>query len=149
MSARVSHDAYGKRVLHLAADPNFDGSREACRVDYGGAQKTGGFIDGTARGCVAIEVESRTSKQVRGAVLDLICHPFPKKLLVLIDVHAYNTELLSQQCANIFDRFEPFVLAGSYRVVTLKGNGANDCCEEDAARVKSALNDLCANESHV
>ena len=143
MSATESHDAYGKKVLHRAADPDFDGSKATCRVDYGSAQNTGGFIDGTAMGCVAIEVESRTSKQVRGAVLDLICHPFPKKLLVLLNVHAHDTKTLSMQCANIFERFEHLVPAGKYRIVILKGNGGSHRFDDDVAIVRAALRKLC------
>ena len=107
MQKKIRHDAYGKAVLKRAAGAQFDGSQEACRVDYGGAQNTGGFIDGTAMGTVAIEVESRTSKQVRGAVLDLICHRFEKKLLVLLDVRAYNVKILADQCANAFNPHSP------------------------------------------
>ncbi|MGC8486052.1 MAG: hypothetical protein ACP5O6_10565 [Candidatus Baltobacteraceae bacterium] len=139
MQKKIRHDAYGKAVLKRAAGAHFDGSKEARRVNYGGAQNTGGFIDGTAMGVVAIEVESRTSKQVRGAVLDLICHRFEKKLLVLLDVHAHNTKILADQCANAFKRF---VSAEDFRVVILSGNGQTPSEDHDAAIVRTAIEEL-------
>ena len=145
MQKKIRHDAYGKAVLKRAAGAKFDGSKEACRVDYGGAQNAGGFIDGTAMGAVAIEVESRTSKQVRGAVLDLICHRFEKKLLVLLDVHAHNTKILADQCANAFERFVP---AENFRVVILRGNGSNHWFDADVAIVRGALDDLNSTASN-
>jgi hypothetical protein len=88
-----SHDAYGKAVLRRAAGRLVDESRAACRVDYGGLPHTGAFIDGTVAGIVAVQIESRVAKQIRGAVLDLICHPYENKLLVLLNVHAQNIHL--------------------------------------------------------
>lgn len=93
-----THDLYGKRVIEAAAGHQFNGTRKACRVDYGGPLHTGGFIDGTAAGMIAIEVESRVPKQIRGAVLDLLCHSYPKKLLVIIRAHPPKPKLTSSQC---------------------------------------------------
>jgi hypothetical protein len=44
-------------------------------------------IDGTVEGTVAVEFESRESKTVRGAILDLLLHPFPQELPVLLPAH--------------------------------------------------------------
>jgi hypothetical protein len=52
-----THDAYGKRVLEMAFGRKWDCSRGACRVDYGGLPHTGGFIDGTIGGTIAVEIE--------------------------------------------------------------------------------------------
>ena len=60
-------------------------------------------IDGTLDQNVAVELESRVSKQVRGAVLDLLCHSYPKKLLVLLPVH--DVEVTARQCEFIFSKF--------------------------------------------
>jgi len=134
-----SHDVYGKAVIEKAAGRFFNGSREACRVDYGGPSHTGGFIDGTAAGSIAIEVESRVAKQIRGALLDLICHRFPRKLLVIQRVHASNPMLAAAQCDHIFRRF---VAPENFRVVVLKGTGTKWCLAEDVASVRAALIDL-------
>ncbi len=58
----ANHDDYGKRVLEKAAGRYFDGTRSSCRVNYGGAPHTGGFIDGTVAGLIAVEVESGVAK---------------------------------------------------------------------------------------
>jgi hypothetical protein len=70
----TGHDEYGKRVLCTAA-PQALIYGPTVAVDYGAGQ--GARIDGTV-GDIAVGIESRVAKQVRGAVLDLICHPFPK-----------------------------------------------------------------------
>jgi uncharacterized protein YbaR (Trm112 family) len=48
---------------------------------------------------------------VRRAVLDLICCPVPKKLLVLLRVHMTNLEITDEHCRNALARFYP---AGSF-----------------------------------
>lgn len=80
----ATHDEYGKRVLREATQGlaiNYGGSVE---VDYGAGLPA--RIDATI-GDIAVEIESRVSKQVRGAVLDLMCHSLPRKLLVLLPVY--------------------------------------------------------------
>ncbi len=36
---------------------------------------------------VAVEIESRQEKQIRGAIVDLLLHPAPKKLLIIVLAH--------------------------------------------------------------
>jgi hypothetical protein len=72
-------------------------------------------------------------------VLDLICHPYPKKLLVLLPVHMTNPGVTAEQCRNILKRFCP---DGLFRVLVLKGNGGNPQLTEDTAIVSAALADL-------
>jgi hypothetical protein len=129
------HDEYGKRVLRAAA------GRAALygptvEIDYGAGQPA--RIDATV-GDIAVEIESRVSKQVRGAVLDLICHPHPKKLLVLLPVHMTNPGVTAEQCRNILRRFCP---DGSFRVLVLKGSGSDPKPDEDTAIIGAALADL-------
>jgi hypothetical protein len=85
------------------------------------------------------EIESRVSKQVRGAVLDLICHRYPKKLSVLVPVHMSNVELCSNQCRDILGRF---LSADDFRVIVLKGSGFADSSDVDAGIVQKALSEL-------
>src|SRR5262249_55649382 len=69
------HDAYGKAVLKAAAGSACRDWGSTTYVDYNGSRA---MIDGTVGSNIAVEIESRTGKQVRGAVLDLILHPYPK-----------------------------------------------------------------------
>ncbi|HEV2334560.1 MAG TPA: hypothetical protein VGS13_03605 [Stellaceae bacterium] len=136
MAARlVGHDEYGKRVLRAATNRvALDGP--TVEINYGAGQPA--RIDATV-GDIAVEIESRVSKQVRGAVLDLICHPHPKKLLVLLPVHMSNPLVTAEQCRNILKRFCP---DDSYRVVILKGSGDNPQLALDTPIVTAALAEL-------
>lgn len=127
-----------KRVVEAAAGRHFDRS-QFVRVDYGGAPHTGGFIDATVAGLIAVEIESRTSKQIRGAVLDLLCHSFPKKLLLLLPVHASNPNLAARQCENALNRF---LAPSDHRVSVLDGSGGNEHFEADVAVVRQMLIEL-------
>ena len=123
----AGHDAYGKRVLHQATGGTAVLYGSAVEVLYGAGQPA--RIDGCVGGLVAVEVEARVSKQVRGAVLDLICHACPKKLLALIPANM-NPVTTMEQCRNILARFCP---KDCFRVVVLNGSGENPRLEEDAA----------------
>ncbi len=136
-----THDAYGKMVLRHAAGSAFQDASAAVFVAYG--SRGGATVDGVVGDSVAVEIESRVSKQVRGAVLDLIYHPYPKKLLILLPVHMSNPTLCSAQCEHILARF---LKAEDFRVVILQGSGRGSVLEGDAERVKSALAELGAHE---
>ena len=71
------HDEYGKQILRRATDGAVELIGPGVEVDYGTTSPA--RIDGVFGGRIAIEVEARTGKQVRGAVLDLVCHPYPKE----------------------------------------------------------------------
>lgn len=133
----AQHDDYGKRLLTLAVGPAFQRYGPALTVDYGAGQ--GGRIDGVIAGEIAVEIESRVSKQIRGAVLDLICHPFPKKLLVILPVHADNPELTATQCRNIMSRF---LDETKFRVIVVTGSGSNPRLEKDAKILMAAAREL-------
>lgn len=96
-------------------------------------------IDGVVREEIAVEIESRTDKQVRGAVLDLVLHPFPKKLLVIVP--AYTAKVTRAQCEELLGRF---LAREDYRVVELQGTGASEDPprEADAALVRAAVAEL-------
>ncbi len=133
----AGHDEYGKRVIQQATKGVCAHYGSTVEIDYGTSQPA--RIDATVGDEIAIEVESRTSKQVRGAVLDLICHKYPKKLLLLLPVHMQNPELTARQCRNILRRF---CSEESFRVIVLKGSGDADKLIDDAESVASALHDL-------
>lgn len=128
-----SHDAYGKKILLEATNNLAKTHGASVEVDYGAGYPA--RIDGTFKN-IAIEIESRTSKQVRGAVLDLICHSLPKKLLLLLPVHMSNPEVAAAQCRTILDRL---CGQGTNEVLVLTGHGDNPNPETDAALIKEAI----------
>ena len=131
------HDDYGKGILRRSAGEAFDAYGSSVEVDYGAGMPA--RIDGTVAGQVAVEIESRTAKQVRGAVLDLLCHAFPKKLLLILPVHMSNAETTARQCRTALQKF---VAESDFRVVVLRGHGSNPKPTEDVSIVRSALQAL-------
>jgi hypothetical protein len=129
-----AHDQYGKQVLRLAAGSYYLEDGPSCCVDYGTSLPA--RIDGTVGNDIAVEVESRVSKQVRGAVLDLICHPYPKKLLVLLPAHMSNPTTTKTQCETIFARF---LQPKDFCVIILSGTGGEHRVEEDVVAVRVAI----------
>jgi hypothetical protein len=132
------HDVYGKAVMRRAAESAFCDYGPAVQVTYG-TTRGGATIDGVVGSSIAVEIESRVPKQIRGAVLDLVCHEYPKKLLVLVPVHMSNPKLCSDQCGHILGRF---LKPEDFRVVMLAGSGFGYELDDDAARVRAALREL-------
>ncbi len=132
-----NHDKYGKDVLAKAFGNSYELAGASIEINYGSGLPA--RIDGTIFGNIAVEVESRTSKQVRGAVLDLICHPFPKKLLVLLPVHMSNPEITKTQCQYILSRF---ISNANFRVVLFDGSAAKPSFDEDVKKVASVVKEL-------
>src|SRR6266550_3605771 len=122
------HDDYGKLILGLATRCRND---TACITTYGDSCA---HIDGTVGSSIAVEIESRTGKQVRGAVLDLILHAYPKKLLILIPKYIGKHQV--QECEFILKRF---VDPQNFRVVLLNGTGHDHHLESDVLKVQTAL----------
>jgi hypothetical protein len=133
----ADHDKYGKGVLTKAAGSAYTSSGSSIEVNFGVGMPA--RIDGTIGTNIAVEVESRTSKQVRGAVLDLLCHRYPKKLLILLPVHMHNPTITAQQCEGILGRFIDVAI---FRVIVLQGSGFDPKIETDAALVLRALKEL-------
>ena len=127
-----AHDQYGKQILRRATKGAIELSGPSVEIDYGTSSPA--QIDGAYMGRIAIEVESRTGKQVRGAILDLLCHPFPKKLLVCMPL--YMSRSVPEQCRNILSEF---VSEQDFQVVVLEGNGADPRPRKNAKIVADAL----------
>jgi len=87
---------------------------------------------------IAIEVESRTAKQVRGAVLDLILHRFPKKLLILLPVHM-NVRIERERCAAILRRF---CAEEDFKVIALSGHAEKPDFDTDVPLLMGTLSQL-------
>ena len=86
-----------------------------------------------------MEIESRTGKQIRGAVLDLMMHPYPKKLLMLIPEHMNSVVKTKVQCDHILDRY---LNPDDFEVVVLNGTGGRPNLESDVLEVGRALTRL-------
>lgn len=131
------HDNYGKNLLRKAAGKSFVAYGSDVEINYGAGLPA--RIDGVVAGNIAVEVESRVSKQIRGAVLDLICHTLPKKLLIVLPVHASNPTIAVQQCQNIMKRF---VSSEDFQIVLARGTGDRPKYKEDIFLIKQALSYL-------
>lgn len=131
------HDEYGKQVLRHAAGSAFTDWGESLEINYGAGGPA--RIDGAVNREIAVEVESRTSKQVRGAVLDLICHRYPKKLLVLLPVHIHDPAVAAEQCRFILSKF---IDPAKFRVVVLNGSGNHPDLDGDVPLVTQGLAEL-------
>ena len=132
-----SHDKYGKDVLRAAAGKAFLDRGASVKVDFGTGHPA--RIDGTVSGTIAVEVESRTSKQVRGAVLDLLLHSYPKKLLVLVPMHMSDCVVCAEQCRYALGRY---VDNECFRVLILHGTGRCPSRAKDLRSVREALKEL-------
>lgn len=131
MGAKQIHDAYGKKVLKGAFGARYDA--KPASVPFGDGCGTL-QIDGTVDLDIAVEIESRASKQVRGAIVDIVCHPYPNKLLVLIK--KYGNSYTEKQCRELLRRFAPDC---SSEVVTLEGTGNAERIQRDKKIVKEAV----------
>jgi hypothetical protein len=63
-----------------------------------------GEVDGIIDEYIAVEIGVGSPKQVRASVLDLIFHPAPGKLLLLVDTPGHSTERSVVQAATILGR---------------------------------------------
>ena len=128
------HADLGVGLLRLAAGPLFIDSGPTVRIEFGPGA---GYaqIDGTVAGLVAVEIESREPKQVRGAILDLLLHPFPRKLLVLLPV--FTRDSTPAQARAILGRF---LAEDAFRVVAVTAD-----YDESIDRLREALSELGAS----
>lgn len=143
----ADHDAYGKRIFADILGHRWRDSLDAERsVEMAGVRADlDGIIrsrDGARVEC-AIEIEARVFKQIRGAIIDLSWHPAPKKMLAVIRAQPQlgSEEKVSRHCIYVWNRLN----AGRevpFRLVILKGTGAQPLFDEDRALVLDALRKL-------
>lgn len=135
MGAQQIHDQYGKEVFRRAFDSRFNSAPASFSFGVGAGNAR---IDGVLDECIAVEIESRVSKQVRGALLDIAFHPLQLKLVALI--RKYGNDYTEAQCRAILKRICP---AGSrYEVVSLSGSGQVHDYDKDIETVKLAVQRL-------
>ena len=72
-------------------------------------------------------------------MLDLICHPYSKKLLVLLPKHMSNVQVAAEQCANALSRF---CRDDDFRVLVCEGNGHIPRLERDSKLVEEVVREL-------
>ena len=130
-----THDDYGKKVMRTAFGSAYSDCGPSVLVTFGEGGGRG-QIDGTIGPDIAVEIESRVPKQIRGAVLDLICHPFPKKVLILLPVHMGCTQTAVAQAHFIFRKFLP---PETFRVILLSGSGNLSALDADVAVLKAGI----------
>ena len=83
------HEEYGTAVMRQVSPGAFiDVGREIEASLGSGYAKIDGVV-----GDIAIEIEARVPKQVRGAIVDLLLHDAPKKLLILLPPNLHNADL--------------------------------------------------------
>jgi hypothetical protein len=131
------HGQYGKRVMFAAFGAAWTDWGPSVEISYGAGRPA--QVDGTIGRTIAVEIESCVDKQIRGSLLDLICHPFPKKLLILQDVNMHDVTTSTNQCRNILGRF---LQKQDFRVVVMKGHGREDQLNEDVEIMRKAVAEL-------
>ena len=132
------HDNYVKDMLEKIAGDQFITKRLDTKVDYEG--QISAYIDGVITNCCAIEIESRTNKQIRGALIDLLNHKLPKKLLILVPANIYKPPASVPHCEFILEKYKNSKLI-KIKVILLKGTG-NNPNKEDIDIIKKGLKDL-------
>ena len=131
------HDQYGKKVLMAAVGPAFQKGGPSAQVNYGDGNV--GRLDGIINTSIAVEIESREPKQVRGAALDLAWHSARKKLMVLLPVHMKAPSQTARSCRRILRWDAP---RANSQVVVLKGSGTRPALSADMRTIRSALRKL-------
>lgn len=131
------HDLYGKSLLASLFGDRFVYRGESLKIDYGGFTAR---IDGSIDNEVAVEIESRTDKQIRAALLDLMYHPYPKKFLIVIPAHMNNPRNTTMACAKILNTLTKYPQQA--RVVLLQGTGHHRSDDADTGLIERALGDM-------
>jgi hypothetical protein len=111
-------DKLGKELMRQAAGPLYVDDGPSISFDFG-PEAGSARIDGTVGGLVAVEIESRTPKQVRGALVDLVMHPYPKKLRLLLPVYTGNPTTAVNQAHCVLGRF---LDSDVFRIVCVTGD---------------------------
>ena len=127
------YDSYAKEVLREMFGERFSTTDDV--VFSFGPNAGTGEVDGTIDGDIAVEIGVGSPKQVRASVLDLIFHPFPGKLLVLVDTPEHETGRSVRQAGAILAQAsKPGV------VVRLTGTPSNPMLEVDGNRLADVVN---------
>lgn len=147
MTFRANHDEYGKRLFASILDKRWvtrlDGDRSVemagVRADLDGIILSEDF----SRVECAVEIEAKTYKQMRGAMLDLAWHPAPRKIFVVILAQPQlgNDLKARSHCTFVWEKLTkgqnvPFEL------VILRGTGEYPMDDVDRLLIVEALTKL-------
>lgn len=126
------NEEYGRQAIHEATEGRAVFLGPSVQIDYGaGAARVSATV-----GDIAIQIGVGAPERVRCAVLDLICHPHPKKLILLLPEQIPSLQVVMEQCHNILQRFCPH---DSFQVLLLKGGSNNSRLLEDTALIGGSL----------
>lgn len=78
--------------------------RDDSRIFSFGPDAGTGEVDGTIDGQIAVQIGAGSQRQIRGDLLDLMWHPLPLKLLVLVDSQQHSAATPLRQSATIMAR---------------------------------------------
>jgi hypothetical protein len=123
---------YANDVLQKAFDDRYDARGDV--VFSFGPEAGTGQVDGIIDGSIAVEIGVGSPKQIRASLLDLIWHPLPGKLLVLVDTPQHPTGRSVTQAGSI--------LANARRsgvVIRLVGNPASPNLHTDAISLSEVV----------
>lgn len=137
-----SHDRYVKGLLSRLFGSRYRTDKYYTYVEYvGGSAQIDGVIV-FPEGDIAVEIESRTAKQVRGALLDLFFHRARKKLLIIVPEYMYSPQALKEDAEYILGELKKIRPNIIFKVVILKGSGNDPKPKEDAVILREAIEEL-------
>lgn len=93
-----------------------------------------GSVDGVVAGRVAFEIGVGSPKQIRSGILDLVLHPAPAKLLILVDTPGHPTDRAALQAHAILDEMKV-----RNQVVRLAGNPTDADRDRDSRLLRTAF----------
>ena len=136
------HDRYVKDLLNQLFGTRFKTDPYHTCVNYlkGSAQIDGVIV--SSEGEIAIEIESRTAKQVRGALLDLFFHKARKKLLIIVPEYMYDSQALEEDAKYIYDELKKIRPDIVFKVIVLKGSGNDPRPKDDLIIIREAIEEL-------
>jgi len=136
------HDTYVKNLLNQAVSQKYITKRSFTIVRFAkGTAQIDGVIK-SVKGDIAVEIESRTAKQVRGAIIDLFFHKTKKKLLILVPAYMHDPEKLKRDAIYILKNLKRLRPEIVFKVVILKGTGMDKKPEEDLEIICKAITQL-------
>ena len=134
-----THDYYVKNLLRSMLGSRYKTEKEYTLVKFAeGTAQIDGVIS-FPEGEIAVEIESRTAKQVRGAIVDLFFHKARKKLLIIVPEHMYNPETLKKDAEYIMNTLKILRPEIEFMAVILKGSGKEPRRDEDLKILEEAI----------
>ncbi len=140
------HERYGKDVLNKALKSFYGKTLEEHKLDIESCRMTiridGVIMSRAKKKLCAVEIEARTPKQIRGAVLDLVLYnqreDCRRNLLMIIPTptHNYCKDDEKKFCKLLRLLSNPIV---KNKVIVLNGNGISKRLRSDVQEVKKEL----------